>query len=613
MTKRRLKSHFPSGVNNSLGKSLLNQARTKSSFNEKQSTLDAGKFDSRTHESSVQEILTNYKLANKNFEAERSDLKIISSKGDTTLLEGLEEQNLDELHVKYGHLLSIPRRPKPDTYQTAEELDSLETSQFLEWRRKLAKLSEGSKIVITPFERNLEVWRQLWRVVERSDVIVQIVDARNPLLFRSIDLEHFVKEVDPSKKNLLLINKADLLSSDQIICWKKYFEEKGIFAVFWSNKQTVDKNAEKVNESEYRSKDSESSEESDESDEEVDDEENIEEFEDEEEEKLNESIKKCETSVTELSSQIECFDNDFVESPSDLLQIFETFATTTPKDNGIVIGMVGYPNVGKSSTINRLIGTKKIAVSSTPGKTKHFQTLVANERITLCDCPGLVMPSFGLSNSEMILNGILPIAHMQDYYSPISLLCSRIPRHVLQRHYSILLPKKEPVQAHDFLTAVAFLKGYMSSSGIPDCSRSARLILRDVVQGEIRWCIAPPGISQEQFDNWTYKNFIKNTENSDGKEVGKNLLEQMQRRDLLLDTCGNEEFNKALTKTNQVETRIEKEFFPRMEDIKRGVLTMRLKNSIGEGLIEEEKGSKKHFNKNKRQKLRRIFVATSYV
>lgn len=55
---------------------------------------------------------------------------------------------------------------------------------------------------------------------------------------------------------------------------------------------------------------------------------------------------------------------------------------------------------------------------------------------------------------------------MQDYYSPISLLCSRIPRHVLQRHYSILLPKKEPVQAHDFLTAVAFLKGYMSSSGI---------------------------------------------------------------------------------------------------------------------------------------------------
>lgn len=38
-------------------------------------------------------------------------------------------------------------------------------------------------ITVTPFEKNLHVWRQLWRVIERSDVLVQIVDSRNPLLF----------------------------------------------------------------------------------------------------------------------------------------------------------------------------------------------------------------------------------------------------------------------------------------------------------------------------------------------------------------------------------------------------------------------------------------------
>lgn len=38
----------------------------------------------------------------------------------------------------------------------------------------------------TPFEKNLNVWRQLWRVIERSDVVVQIVDARNPLVFRCV-------------------------------------------------------------------------------------------------------------------------------------------------------------------------------------------------------------------------------------------------------------------------------------------------------------------------------------------------------------------------------------------------------------------------------------------
>jgi hypothetical protein len=37
---------------------------------------------------------------------------------------------------------------------------------------------------VTPFEKNMEVWRQLWRVVERSDLVIQIVDARHPLMFR---------------------------------------------------------------------------------------------------------------------------------------------------------------------------------------------------------------------------------------------------------------------------------------------------------------------------------------------------------------------------------------------------------------------------------------------
>jgi len=104
---------------------------------------------------------------------------------------------------------------------------------------------------LTPFERNLEVWRQLWRTCERSDLIVQIVDARNPLNFRSKDLEKYVLELNEgemdygsngaakgkgtkkadgeegeekeevkekvkySRRNLLLINKSDLLTQKQ--------------------------------------------------------------------------------------------------------------------------------------------------------------------------------------------------------------------------------------------------------------------------------------------------------------------------------------------------------------------------------------------------------------
>ena len=83
---------------------------------------------------------------------------------------------------------------------------------------------------------------------------------------------------------------------------------------------------------------------------------------------------------------------------------------------------VGYPNVGKSSTINALLQTKKVPVSATPGRTKHFQTLYLDSDLMLCDCPGLVMPSFVSTKAEMVLNGFLPIDQMRDYVPPVSLV-----------------------------------------------------------------------------------------------------------------------------------------------------------------------------------------------
>jgi hypothetical protein len=50
---------------------------------------------------------------------------------------------------------------------SADQLDLNERKAFLEWRRGLAELQEDENLLLTPFEKNLEVWRQLWRVIER--------------------------------------------------------------------------------------------------------------------------------------------------------------------------------------------------------------------------------------------------------------------------------------------------------------------------------------------------------------------------------------------------------------------------------------------------------------
>lgn len=65
---------------------------------------------------------------------------------------------------------------------------------------------------------------------------MQIVDARDPLLYRSKDLEAYAKEINPTKSSMLLLNKADLLSPDIRSVWADYFDANNIQYAFWSAK-----------------------------------------------------------------------------------------------------------------------------------------------------------------------------------------------------------------------------------------------------------------------------------------------------------------------------------------------------------------------------------------
>ena len=61
-----------------------------------------------------------------------------------------------------------------------------------------------------------------------------MVDARDPLFYSSSDLANYVKEVSPNKETVLLLNKADLLTTEQRQNWGKYFVESDMKALFFS-------------------------------------------------------------------------------------------------------------------------------------------------------------------------------------------------------------------------------------------------------------------------------------------------------------------------------------------------------------------------------------------
>jgi large subunit GTPase 1 len=189
-----------------------------------------------TEQAALDEFLSTAELAGTDFTAEKmNNVKIIhTDQKNPYLLSAAEERAAVGKQKVHKDRLTVPRRPQWDSTTTPEQLDRMERDSLLEWRRGLAELQEKNDLLMTPFERNLEVWRQLWRVIERSDLVVQIVDARNPLLFRSEDLERYVKHVDPRKENLLLVNKADMLTLEQRQVWADYFEAAEISYKFFS-------------------------------------------------------------------------------------------------------------------------------------------------------------------------------------------------------------------------------------------------------------------------------------------------------------------------------------------------------------------------------------------
>lgn len=78
---------------------------------------------------------------------------------------------------------------------------------------------------LSHFELNLETWRQLWRVLEMSDVVLIIVDIRFPILMFPPYLYHHVRE-ESQKDMILILNKIDLAQPALVLAWKQYFENQ---------------------------------------------------------------------------------------------------------------------------------------------------------------------------------------------------------------------------------------------------------------------------------------------------------------------------------------------------------------------------------------------------
>ena len=375
--------------------------------------------------------------------------------------------------------LSIPKKPKYKKGMKKEDYIKLEKESFLAWRKALAE-EEMKNInkAITPYEKNLEVWKQLWLTVEKGQILFQIVDGRNPLYYRCPDLEKYIKEIDNNKEIILIINKADLMNEKLRQNWSEYFKENNIKYIFFSAINEIEK------------------------------------------------MEKNEKNENNILKEEKIDQTDYrIFTRNDLIQYIKEIGEKIPKNNtnnnnnALMVGFIGYPNVGKSSIINVLMKTKKAAVANIPGRTKHYQTLflpsepnlnILPKSICLVDCPGLIFPSFTSSKADMLVNGIYPIDTISEIYNPIQIIINLIPSKILSNFYKVNLP--DIYSAKQFLQIIAKKRGFYTGNGLPEEAKTAKLVLRDYTSGKLLFCHLRPDFSEEKYGKISqYENNIELT------------------------------------------------------------------------------------------------------
>lgn len=82
----------------------------------------------------------------------------------------------------------------------------------------------------------------------------------------------------------------------------------------------------------------------------------------------------------------------------------------------LTIGLIGHPNVGKSSLINTLKRSKACSVAPTPGWTKEVQEVVLEKGVRVLDCPGVVVEARG--ETEGALRGMVKPEDVRDPKAP---------------------------------------------------------------------------------------------------------------------------------------------------------------------------------------------------
>jgi nuclear GTP-binding protein len=295
----------------------------------------------------------------------------------------------------------------------------------------------------------------LEQVIENSDVILEVLDSRDPLNTRSKEIESSILRRKDEKKIILILNKIDLIPLQNALDWQKYLQREFGTILFKSNTQNQNSN---LSQSTLFSK-------------------NIKEKKD--------YVEKILNSNRTIGSE-------------DLLNLLKNYCRTENNiKTNINVGVIGFPNVGKSSLINSLTRGKNVKVSSIPGFTKGIQEVILDNNIKLLDCPGVVLNN----NNDYILNNVIRTEEIKEPIEIVNKIIQKVNLDYLVNVYNVdfSVLKNENLTCEKFLYLIGQKMGKIKKGGIVDLDKCARIVINDWNEGKIKYFTCPPGIDKNEF------------------------------------------------------------------------------------------------------------------
>jgi len=262
------------------------------------------------------------------------------------------------------------------------------------------------------------IWNELYKVIDSSDVILHVLDARDPDGTRCRSVEKYIRTEAPHKHLVFVLNKVDLVPSKVAAAWVRHLSREFPTLAFHAS--------------------------------------------------INNSFGK-----------------------GSLIALLRQFSSLHSDRKQISVGMVGYPNTGKSSIINTLRKKKVCVVAPIAGETKVWQYITLMKRIYMIDCPGIVPPNQSDTDEDLLLRGSVRVENVEYPAQYIKAVLRRVqPRH-LQRTYDI---KEKDYENDDvrFLELICRKSGRLLKGGEADIDGAAKMVLNDWIRGKLPWFTPPP-------------------------------------------------------------------------------------------------------------------------